>query len=470
MSTLQLTETQALALQALLYREKQLPPALQEVLAALPPSTRDIETGVHLSPETYTRRKEIEPTKFTPTTPTPTSMLTLPSTSASLSAFESPSAFPSTSTSTSTSISTSTSDSISVPTSASTSAPTFVSMLVPMSVSTSVSASVPTSVSTSAPVSTSVTVSALASTTSLVSPTSPLSPLTFPSTSAFPSPTMSASTLLTSGPTAPCTHCTHCGFSTYPSSGPRIPGQRTAPEYGEASVDTEEVRIETRLSSPSSFHPVAPQDLNPPLRKRKRRAGTSGGGQEDPAPISCPRKSVRTKKRARNTAYDSVQEVVNRFSINDTPAEPSKDITADMTTELGRISLGTQTSVGSTEYLSWVADLKSMMEGTLNNVRDMAVSSLVSIARCCDLATKVDGTARFVRMLNELYFAAKVNSQLNLMKIKENSLRPRPTAIFQTLQNHDIPIQKSREFLLAGSRWAFLANSGTSKPSLYDLS
>ncbi|KAJ3866891.1 hypothetical protein EV359DRAFT_61978 [Lentinula novae-zelandiae] len=68
-----------------------------------------------------------------------------------------------------------------------------------------------------------------------------------------------------------------------------------------------------------------------------------------------------------------------------------------MTTELGRISLGTQTSVGSAEYLSWVADLKSMMEGTLNNVRDMAVSSLV------------DGTARFVRMLNELYFAAKVN-------------------------------------------------------------
>ncbi|KAJ3884214.1 hypothetical protein GG344DRAFT_71513, partial [Lentinula edodes] len=68
-----------------------------------------------------------------------------------------------------------------------------------------------------------------------------------------------------------------------------------------------------------------------------------------------------------------------------------------MTTELGRISLGTQTSVGSAEYSSWVADLKSIMEGTMNNVRDMAVSSLV------------DGTARFVRMLNELYFAAKVN-------------------------------------------------------------
>ncbi|KAJ3904127.1 hypothetical protein F5879DRAFT_922480 [Lentinula edodes] len=118
-----------------------------------------------------------------------------------------------------------------------------------------------------------------------------------------------------------------------------------------------------------------------------------------------------------------------------------------MTMELGRITLGTQTSVGSAEYLSWVTVLKSMMEGTLNNIRDMAVSSLV------------DGTARFVRMLNELYFAAKVNSRLNLTKIKENSLRPRPTAIFQTLQSHDIPIQKSREFLLAGSRWAFLANS-----------
>ncbi|KAJ4468638.1 hypothetical protein C8J55DRAFT_492320 [Lentinula edodes] len=129
------------------------------------------------------------------------------------------------------------------------------------------------------------------------------------------------------------------------------------------------------------------------------------------------------------------------------PAEPSKDVTTDMTTELGRITLGTQTSVGSAEYLSWVTVLKSMMEGTLNNVRDMAVSSLV------------DGTARFVRMLNELYFAAKVNSRLNLTKIKENSLRPRPTAIFQTLQSHDIPIQKSREFLSAGSRWAFLANS-----------
>ncbi|KAJ4492497.1 hypothetical protein C8R41DRAFT_867190 [Lentinula lateritia] len=145
--------------------------------------------------------------------------------------------------------------------------------------------------------------------------------------------------------------------------------------------------------------------------------------------------------------YDPANKVINRFSIDNTPAEPSKDVTTDITTELGRITLGTQTSVGSAEYLSWVTVLKSMMEGTLNNVRDMAVSSLV------------DGTARFVHMLNELYFAAKVNSRLNLMKIKENSLRPRPTAIFQTLQSHDIPIQKSRKFLSAGSRWAFLANS-----------
>ncbi|KAJ3917508.1 hypothetical protein F5877DRAFT_79900 [Lentinula edodes] len=167
MSTLQLTETQALALQALLYREKQLPPALQEVLAALPPS-RDIEAGDYLSPETYTKRKEIEPTKFSPTTPTPTS--TLPSTSASL--FPSPSA----STSASTSLSMSTSHSMSaptsvfapvsmstsasVPTSASMSAPTSASMSVPTSVfaPVSASASAPTSKSVSVPTSKSVSV------------------------------------------------------------------------------------------------------------------------------------------------------------------------------------------------------------------------------------------------------------------------------------------------------------------------
>ncbi|KAF8832091.1 hypothetical protein HHX47_DHR1001115 [Lentinula edodes] len=224
---------------------------------------------------------------------------------------------------------------------------------------------------------------------------------------------MSASSLLMSE--SPTT--AHCGVSTYPLPGPRIPGQKTAPKYQEASVDTsssflegEEVRMEIHLSSPSPCHPVAPQPLNPPPRKRKKRAGTSGGGQEDPVPISCPRKSVRTTKRLRTANYDPANEVFNRFSIDNTPAEPSKDVTTDMTTELGRITLGTQTSVGSAEYLSWVTVLKSMMEGTLNNVRDMAVSSLVSIARRCDLASKVDGTARFVRMLNELYFAAKVNS------------------------------------------------------------
>ncbi|GAW09626.1 hypothetical protein LENED_011794 [Lentinula edodes] len=53
MSTLKLTETQALALQALLYREEQLPPALQEVLAALPLS-RDLDTGIYLSSESST--------------------------------------------------------------------------------------------------------------------------------------------------------------------------------------------------------------------------------------------------------------------------------------------------------------------------------------------------------------------------------------------------------------------------------
>ncbi|KAJ3911486.1 hypothetical protein F5877DRAFT_73143 [Lentinula edodes] len=231
MSTLKLTETQALALQALLYREEQLPPALQEVLAALPLS-RDLDTGIHSSSETSTKRKESESL--------PTSTHTFPSPP-----------------------------------------PTLTSLLTPTSVSTSTSTS----------------------TKSL--------------------------TFLSLSPTATAT------------------------------------------------------------------------------------------------------------VIDNTPAEPSKDVTTDMTMELGRITLGTQTSVGSTEYLSWVTVLKSMMEGTLNNIRDMAVSSLV------------DGTARFVRMLNELYFAAKVNSRLNLTKIKENSLRPRPTAIFQTLQSHDIPIQKSREFLLA---------------------
>ncbi|KAJ4476877.1 hypothetical protein C8J55DRAFT_489896 [Lentinula edodes] len=91
-----------------------------------------------------------------------------------------------------------------------------------------------------------------------------------------------------------------------------------------------------------------------------------------------------------------------------------------------------------------------MIEGTIDNVKDLAVSSLVSIARQCDLAANVDGTARFVRMLHELYFSAKVNSR-----------RPKPSEVYKSLQTHSIPEHKSRDYMSAGSRWAFLANAGS---------
>ncbi|KAJ3925151.1 MAG: hypothetical protein NXY57DRAFT_1073749, partial [Lentinula lateritia] len=102
-----------------------------------------------------------------------------------------------------------------------------------------------------------------------------------------------------------------------------------------------------------------------------------------------------------------------------------------------------------------------MIEGMIDNVKDLAVSSLVSIARRCDLAANVDRTARFVCMLHELYFSAKVNSRLNLMKFKDNSRRPKPSEVYKSLQTHSIPEHKSRDYMSAGSRWAFLANTGS---------
>ncbi|KAH7874580.1 uncharacterized protein C8R40DRAFT_1171198 [Lentinula edodes] len=129
--------------------------------------------------------------------------------------------------------------------------------------------------------------------------------------------------------------------------------------------------------------------------------------------------------------------------------------------QLARLSFGTRTSIGHEDYLSWVSDLKGMIEGTIDNVKDLAVSSLVSIARRCDLAANVDGTARFVHMLHELYFSAKVNSRLNLMKFKDNSRRPKPSEVYKSLQTHSIPEHKSQDYMSAGSRWAFLANAGS---------
>ncbi|KAJ4488772.1 hypothetical protein C8J55DRAFT_486994 [Lentinula edodes] len=192
--------------------------------------------------------------------------------------------------------------------------------------------------------------------------------------------------------------------------------------------------------------PSSHRDSQP--SKRKRTGRTPGGGFEDPGPIACPRKSVRTKKRRRTDTYDYEDNTTSRFATGNVAAEPSKDVSVDLTTQLARISFGTQTTVGHVDYSSWVSGLKAIMEGTLDNVKDLAVSSLLNIACHCDLASKVDGTARFVRMLNELYFAAKVNSR-----------RPKPTEIYKSLQTHSIPEHKSRNFMSAGSRWAFLANA-----------
>ncbi|KAJ4477104.1 hypothetical protein C8R41DRAFT_869593 [Lentinula lateritia] len=124
----------------------------------------------------------------------------------------------------------------------------------------------------------------------------------------------------------------------------------------------------------------------------------SGGGFEDPGPAACPRKSVRTKKRRRTDTYDYEDNTTSRFATGNMAAKPSKDVLVDLTTQLARISFGTQTTVGHIDYSSWVTNLKAIMEGTSDNVKDLAVSSLVNIAHRCDLASKVDGTAWFVRV------------------------------------------------------------------------
>ncbi|KAJ3870960.1 hypothetical protein F5051DRAFT_446863, partial [Lentinula edodes] len=211
-----------------------------------------------------------------------------------------------------------------------------------------------------------------------------------------------------------------------------------------------------------------PRSEPQPKRKRRKAQKTkanpteiTSGGPDDPTFIHCPRKSVRARKRRRIDQYSYDDSTAGRFAVGDHAAQPSRDVSVDLTKQLARLSFGTRTSIGHEDYLSWVSDLKGMIEGTIDNVKDLAVSSLVSIARRCDLAANVDGTARFVRMLHELYFSAKVNSRLNLMKSKDNSRRPKPSEVYKSLQTHSIPEHKSRDYMSAGSRWAFLANAGS---------
>ncbi|KAJ3911126.1 hypothetical protein F5877DRAFT_86439 [Lentinula edodes] len=173
-----------------------------------------------------------------------------------------------------------------------------------------------------------------------------------------------------------------------------------------------------------------------------------------------PGAASRATTKEKTQQDPEIQEKVH-FAVGDQAAPPSRDVLVDVTKQLVRLSFGTQASIGHEDYLSWVSNLKGMIEGMIDNIKDLAVSSLVSIARRCDLAAKVDETARFVRMLHELYFSAKVNSCLNLMKSKDNSRRPRPSEIYKSLQTHSIFEHKSRDYMSAGSRWAFLANAGS---------
>ncbi|KAJ3870895.1 hypothetical protein F5051DRAFT_434285 [Lentinula edodes] len=122
-----------------------------------------------------------------------------------------------------------------------------------------------------------------------------------------------------------------------------------------------------------------------PKRKRSRTqkskvnsTETSSGGPDDPASIHCPRKSVRTRKRRRIDQYSYDESTASRFTVGDQAAPPSRDVLVDVTKQLARLSFGTQTSIGHEGYLSWVSDLKGMIEGTIDNIKDLAVSLLIT--------------------------------------------------------------------------------------------
>lgn len=212
------------------------------------------------------------------------------------------------------------------------------------------------------------------------------------------------------------------------------------------------------------------------------------------APKECPRSGQPPKRRKRRATQGRTEEVLGDEQTEQpqkyvgvlTPMAPSPEI---LSQTMGWLSKMASSHINDLD--TWVEEVTKLLNGSEWASQSEALSdnSLLHIAQRCQRAETVSSGANFVKIMAELFFAAKVNGYsfftyltLSLsdncyrillhhalpqflegkysLKERRRKFRISITSSLNSLGENGIPKSTSFNWYSSGSRWARLAASG----------
>ncbi|KAJ3710689.1 hypothetical protein C8R42DRAFT_729129 [Lentinula raphanica] len=213
-------------------------------------------------------------------------------------------------------------------------------------------------------------------------------------------------------------------------------------------------------------------------RSRGRRGGSGSGGNcsRNGANVSRrpPGRKTRSAALENNTDISGAPSTVgpdgstgagggtssdNSFVYSPDRAAPSREIQQESTLLLLALS-------SSPNSLDWVEEFVKAIQGEPWAETDALTSeSLKNLALRCSRSKNMDAFATFCRMLNELMFAAKVNSIIHAQRRAFPSKIPSIKGILDTLKQEGFSERKLGIWMSSGTRWARVAGAA----SIYSL-
>lgn len=185
------------------------------------------------------------------------------------------------------------------------------------------------------------------------------------------------------------------------------------------------------------------------MKRRSREISPDGDDSTNEnvnAPKECPRSGRPGKRRRRkalqgpgDVAADQVEESQKYVGVSE-PTPPSQEILSQTSGLLSKIA-----SSHIEDLETWVEDISNLMNGSewASQAEALGNNSLLCIARRCQRAETISSGANFVRIMAELFFAAKVNGydSFTIFPFISNALQdstpPRsPSALFPRKLQH----------------------------------
>ncbi|KAJ3725308.1 hypothetical protein C8R42DRAFT_640192 [Lentinula raphanica] len=149
----------------------------------------------------------------------------------------------------------------------------------------------------------------------------------------------------------------------------------------------------------------------------------------------------------------------NSFIYSPDRAAPSREVQQESTLLLLALS-------SSPNSLDWVEEFVKAIQGEPWAETDSLISeSLKNLALRCSRSKNMDAFATFCRMLNELMFAAKVNSIIHAQRRAFPSKTPSIKGILDTLKQEGFSERELGIWMSSGTRWARVAGAAEKRLS-----